>query len=355
LSQIFISYSRHQGREVLLLARKLEEAGHLVWLDTSAIEGGAKWQEEIVRGIEKADVFVIVISPQSIESGNVERELGLAYVRSKPIVPVMLHRVVVPPRLQYALASLEFIDLSEEGVDTGSDRVLNAIASPDVRTQRVYLDRLQRDRLPSYLYVAALTALGFVEWVIQKDHLQWSDSFLIACAIIAALAVWAILAIRRLVINRRLSGSGIVISTELRGFTQLRSQGSCRIASEWRDPLTGKRYEFYSRPIQSDLSEFVGRTIPVIVDPRSFRRYTVDLSFLPKEPSGSLDMATLSMASGPDHDARSRGVDPFDSVFVSYSEQDEKVVDLLVPRLQAAGHTVWAGGGANRGGACRMR
>ena len=90
MSQVFISYSRRDERDVSLLARKLEDAGHKIWLDRSAIQGGAKWQEEIVRGIERANVFMIVLSPQSVASENVERELGLAHVTRKRILPVML-------------------------------------------------------------------------------------------------------------------------------------------------------------------------------------------------------------------------------------------------------------------------
>jgi hypothetical protein len=55
VSEVFISYSRQDGNHVDLLTRKLEDAGHKVWLDRSAIEGGARWQEEIVRSIEKAN------------------------------------------------------------------------------------------------------------------------------------------------------------------------------------------------------------------------------------------------------------------------------------------------------------
>src|SRR5437660_8259249 len=49
MSRLFISYSRRNAKEINLLSQKLEAAGHQVWLDRSAIEGGAQWQEEVVR------------------------------------------------------------------------------------------------------------------------------------------------------------------------------------------------------------------------------------------------------------------------------------------------------------------
>lgn len=107
MSQVFISYSRLDGEIVNLLARQLEDAGHKVWLDRSVIQGGARWQEEIVRGIERADVFVILLTEPSIASEHVEKELGLAYAMSKTILPVTLRSIEIPPRLRYALAQPE--------------------------------------------------------------------------------------------------------------------------------------------------------------------------------------------------------------------------------------------------------
>ena len=77
MSHIFISYSRRDGQEVTQIANKLIKAGHTVWLYQSAIQGGAPWQAEIVRGIENSDVFVLMVSPEAVRSENVERELDL--------------------------------------------------------------------------------------------------------------------------------------------------------------------------------------------------------------------------------------------------------------------------------------
>jgi hypothetical protein len=315
VSEVFISYSRRDAKDVRVFARELEAAGHKVWLDTSAIQGGAKWQEEIVRGIERADVFVIALSRQSVESWNVERELGLAYVTSKTILPVMFHRVTPPPRLQYALVGLEVIDVSAEGAEAGCKRVLQAIASPDARAGVVYLDTLWRDWLPGYLWLLTWMAYG----VLENWNRQW-------LALIPALVLVIAWVCRRIFIYVRLR-RGIAISTELKGFTKAKGRSHCRIVSEWRNPEKGERYRFYSRKVPSHLLRFVERTIPVIVDPRNFRRYRVDLSFLPREPRGSLVTSGRSEASA-------------SPIFVSHSESDDEAALLLARKLEAAGRSV---------------
>jgi hypothetical protein len=78
MSHLFISYSRRDNEEVTRIAQELKDAGHTVWLDASAIQGGARWQGEIVRGIADADVFVLMLSPDAVKSENVEREVGLS-------------------------------------------------------------------------------------------------------------------------------------------------------------------------------------------------------------------------------------------------------------------------------------
>lgn len=325
MSQVFISYSRRDEEDVRLLVQKLEGAGHKVWLDRSAIQGGAKWQEEIVRGIGRADVFVIILSQRSIESENVEKELGLAYVLNKAILPVMLHRIVIPPRLEYALAQLETIDMSVQDAADGSQRLLNAIRSPGRRMGRVYLPRLTRDKLPKFLYFLFLIAIGLLD-----QHT--AARLVVAAASVAGLGVWWLT--RRLIYHRWRT-RGVMLSTELKGFIQTRSQGLYRIASEWIDPETRRHYRFFSKKIHSDTLEFVKSTIPVMVDRRNPKRYRVDLSFLPKMPSGSLVACSSPPRGECDRPA---------GIFISHAGPDGETVHRLAQELQAAGFTVWTEG-----------
>lgn len=340
MSKVFISYSRRDGKEVDILARKLEDAGHKIWLDRSTIQGGTKWQEEIVRGIETANVFVIVLSPQSIESENVERELGLAHVTGKRILPVMLRRVSKPQTLQYALGSLEIVDISAEDLETASQSVVQAITSPDARTGITYLDALWRDKLPVYLLSGYVGFLIFVlPLLAPRLKTEWAVpiGFLILVAVV--IAVLAIRAFRRLYIDYRLNKRGIVISTELKGFTKFRDR--FRIVSEWQNQQTAHRHRFYSRSAALYRVKSVDRTIPVLVDPRNFTIYRIDLPTLPKEPSGSLSLCDPQETENHLCRPSASGKTSARDVFLSYSEKDAERMDRLMWKLEAAGHTVW--------------
>ncbi len=55
------------------------------------------------------------------------------------------------------------------------------------------------------------------------------------------------------------------------------------IISQYMDENTRKSYIFESEPIWYDPAEFVGESVTVVVDPVNYKKYYMDLSFLPKK------------------------------------------------------------------------
>jgi len=119
--------------------------------------------------------------------------------------------------------------------------------------------------------------------------------------------------------------------------------------SEWRDPATGKRYEFHSESVKAQFSEFVEAKIPVLADPKNFETYRVDLSFLPKVPRGPLCLPAEDAAPDAAQALAPAQKESSRHIFVSFSERDSQAVESLVRKLQAAGHDVWSARGANQG------
>ena len=121
MGHIFISYSRQDRDVVDSIITKLEEAGLDIWVDRDDIKAGRQWRMQIVRAIDAADSFVISLSPNSITSVNVRKELDLAEDSQNPFVlPVMLADVTIPPEMRYQLAGTQHIPYyldPEEGYD----------------------------------------------------------------------------------------------------------------------------------------------------------------------------------------------------------------------------------------------
>ena len=63
MTDVFISYSRKDAEFVHQLFDRLDRQQRQAWVDWQGIEYSTKWWDEICTGIEGADNFVLIISP----------------------------------------------------------------------------------------------------------------------------------------------------------------------------------------------------------------------------------------------------------------------------------------------------
>ncbi|GGM53938.1 toll/interleukin-1 receptor domain-containing protein [Microbacterium saperdae] len=112
----FISHaSEDKGRFVTEFATNLRAAGIDAWVDEWEIRAGDSLVDKVfAHGIDKADVFIVVLSNTSITKPWVAEELDAGVIRriqrGTRIIPVLIDDVEVPPALQHlrysSLASL---------------------------------------------------------------------------------------------------------------------------------------------------------------------------------------------------------------------------------------------------------
>jgi TolB-like protein/Flp pilus assembly protein TadD len=103
---IFISYSSKDKEKADQLSELLASAGLSVWIDESGLEVASSWSAEIVDAISACSAFIVLLSPNSIESHNVIKEVSLASEKRKKILPLDLEPVTLPRELEYQLAGI---------------------------------------------------------------------------------------------------------------------------------------------------------------------------------------------------------------------------------------------------------
>ncbi len=113
MADIFISYSSKDREQAEQLTELLGSAGLSVWIDRSGIVGAEQWATEIVEGIRACNTFILLLSPNSIQSENVLRELSLASEKRKRVLPVDLEPTVLPSSFEYPLAGLQRVAISD--------------------------------------------------------------------------------------------------------------------------------------------------------------------------------------------------------------------------------------------------
>ena len=93
MASLFISYSRKD----IEVARSLTEAfngqGLDFWIDWEGIPPTVDWWKEIEKGIEEADIFLFLISPDSAKSQVCKQEIEYAAKNGKRLIPVVVRDV----------------------------------------------------------------------------------------------------------------------------------------------------------------------------------------------------------------------------------------------------------------------
>ncbi|HEY7051550.1 MAG TPA: TIR domain-containing protein [Mycobacterium sp.] len=127
---VFICYSSTDGAAVRSLVADLEIARQTVWLDQD-LTGGDAWWARILEQIRAADVFILALSDNSLQSKPCQSEIGYAKALGLPILPIQIADVEsyrVDP-----IFSMQMVDYRNPTVRTGIGLVL---ALQDLAGQR---------------------------------------------------------------------------------------------------------------------------------------------------------------------------------------------------------------------------
>ncbi len=93
MSDVMISYSRRDKEFVRRLEQALRQTGREVWVDWEDIPTGADFIQEIFAGIEAANTFVFIISPDSVASAVCLEEVKHAVLHRKRFVPILYREI----------------------------------------------------------------------------------------------------------------------------------------------------------------------------------------------------------------------------------------------------------------------
>lgn len=108
---VFISYSRRDQEFVTRLASDLDTQVTDVWFDQSTIQLGQDWQDEIMEGIRDCKAFILVLSPDSLESRYVQEEVNKALELGKTIFPVIYRPAKWTGQFESLVKEIQTLDL----------------------------------------------------------------------------------------------------------------------------------------------------------------------------------------------------------------------------------------------------
>lgn len=99
-NKIFISYANPDAEFATRLAASLREGGFDVWMAPDSILPGEKWVAAIERGLRECGIFLLIMSPEGVESKWVSQETQVAIMLENEgkmrIYPLRVRRAEVP-------------------------------------------------------------------------------------------------------------------------------------------------------------------------------------------------------------------------------------------------------------------
>lgn len=124
-AEVFLSHASADARFVRSLADALQRHGVRVWYSATHIRGATQWHDEIGAALTRCDWFAVILSPKSVKSMWVKRELLYALQEERfanRIIPI-LHKRCNVQSFSWALSAIQFVDFTQS-FDDGLNSLL---------------------------------------------------------------------------------------------------------------------------------------------------------------------------------------------------------------------------------------
>ncbi|KAI1294698.1 hypothetical protein HDE_05948 [Halotydeus destructor] len=166
---ILISYVRNEAEQhARNLKRELTDIGCNVYLDVDEIQGGHDWQDALNNAVRNCEVFVPLITPQYGLTQWTNREVKLADILNKLIIPVNFNDTWPPECLAIQFATTQFLSWKtpreiEDAMDIQGDRAadIRYWDTPFVHRAAVQVAEISRRKLSINLD-SSLPSSGYV-------------------------------------------------------------------------------------------------------------------------------------------------------------------------------------------------
>jgi WD40 repeat protein len=127
MAKVFVSYSRKDIEFAKRLTGELQKSDLDFWIDWEGIPPTVDWWKEIQKGIEEADIFLFLISPDSVKSKVCNQEIDYAVINGKRLIPLVVWDIQTE-EAPAKLASLNWIFFrASDNFETALSKLFTAV------------------------------------------------------------------------------------------------------------------------------------------------------------------------------------------------------------------------------------
>jgi hypothetical protein len=124
---VFLSYASSDAAAAQAICRFLETHGGSCWMAPRDVRPGAQYADAIIRAINEAAAFIVVLSAAAVASSHVTREIERAGSKQKPLIAFRTDAAPLSPALEYFLSDSQWIDVAALGMPAALEKLLEAV------------------------------------------------------------------------------------------------------------------------------------------------------------------------------------------------------------------------------------
>ena len=170
---VFLSHNSKDHAVANALCHYLEEAGIRCWIAPRDIHH-TDWADSIMEGLKQADIFVVIVSRNSIESPEVTKEVTEATRSCEYILPFKIDDEMLNPRLQYHLGPCHWMDAVTPPLEAHIQELIDRIQHLN-ETDMIYINRECRKLcsnvvLPKSYFAGREQEINEIREMLQQEH-----------------------------------------------------------------------------------------------------------------------------------------------------------------------------------------
>ncbi len=110
---LFVSYAHNDKQIVLPIIESMRLKGYRIWYD-EGIKTGSNWQEMILDKVSSCKQFILFSSESATKSKWVNREIGIADDKDKPIIRINIDNSKFKESIECVLNEFQYVSISDE-------------------------------------------------------------------------------------------------------------------------------------------------------------------------------------------------------------------------------------------------
>ncbi len=134
--RVFLSYSAKDETLVRRIKNRLQKKDYLVFFAPDSIPVGSSFAHVITNAITEASqegCVMVLITPNSVNSEYIFKEIDIAYSRKGNIVPVMIGDVELSDKMMFYFGRHQFYKLPENPTDDEIDEMIEKIGQAIIK------------------------------------------------------------------------------------------------------------------------------------------------------------------------------------------------------------------------------